>query len=115
MAELDPEFPVHSSSHPLICYLPACVGGRSGGQVQLAYGRNLGWCKGVGPMGMSKLFHGLAQTHLFFSIFRKSTNSFLRSKKGEGMRPQPHKALLRGSGLTTKLLKGALLQFDYAP
>jgi hypothetical protein len=31
------------------------------------------------------------------------------------MRPQPHKALLRGSGLTTKLLKGALLQFDYAP
>ena len=30
---------------------------------------------------------GQAQAHLFFNIFRKSTSSFLKSRKGRGMSP----------------------------
>lgn len=40
-------------------------------------------CSGVG--GLQTPSPGQAQAHLFFSIFRKSTSSFLRSRKGRGM------------------------------
>lgn len=68
-------------------------------------------------MGASKIPHGQAQTHLFFSNFRKSISSFLRSGKGVGMRPQSQVGCLRVDAglfcvpmLTTKPLEGALLK-----